>query len=322
DDQAINEVFGQSTPTVVLVPKGDIAREAELVDKLSQLPHVTSAIAYANMVGTKIPVGFLDDAITSQFYSDHYARIIVYADTKTEGTEAFALVEQVRSEVNELYGTEGLTAGYAASLYDMRDVVTQDNRVTNAIAICAIVLVLLLTFRSLLLPIILLATIESAIFINMAVPYFMGDPLNYIGFLVLNTVQLGATVDYAILFTDNYRKNRQAMDAKAALSRTLGDTFFSILVSASILALAGGVLWLTSSNNIVSILGLLLCRGTLLSFFLVVTFLPAALLIFDKLIAKTTWRANFFDPRTIASNTNDAQSAARSESHVRKEKSS
>ena len=110
-------------------------------------------------------------------------------------------------------------------------------------------------------------------------------------------MQLGATVDYAILFTDNYRKNRQAMEVKPALAKTLGDTFFSILVSASILSMTGAVLWLTSSNNIVSVLGLLLCRGTLLSFFLVVTFLPGALRIFDKVIGKTTWRANFFDPR-------------------------
>ena len=168
---------------------------------------------------------------------------------------------------------------------------------TNLIAICAIILVLVLTFKSATLPVILLATIESAIFINLAVPYLTGDSLNYLGFLVINTVQLGATVDYAILFTDNYRKNRQAMEVKPALAKTLGDTFFSILVSASILSMTGAVLWLTSSNNIVSVLGLLLCRGTLLSFFLVVTFLPGALRIFDKVIGKTTWRAKFFDPR-------------------------
>ena len=107
-------------------------------------------------------------------------------------------------------------------------------------------------------------------------------------------MQLGATVDYAILFTDTYRKHRRSMPPRQALARTLGTSFQSILVSASILTSAGLVLWLTSTNNIVSLLGLLLARGTLLSFFLVVTFLPVALLIFDKLIAKTTWHAGFF----------------------------
>lgn len=297
DAAAIEDTFGQAETTVVLVPKGDMAREAELVGKLEQIPHVTAVVSYTNTVGMAIPVEFLDDAITSQFYSDNYARIIVYADTENEGDEAFAVVEQIRGETSALYGDAGMSAGYAASLYDMRDVVTVDNQVTNLIAICAIILVLLLTFKSATLPVVLIATIESAIFINLAVPYLSGDSLNYLGFLVINTVQLGATVDYAILFTDNYRKNRQAMAVRPALARTLGDTFFSILVSASILSITGGVLWLTSSNNIVSILGLLLCRGTLLSFLLVVTFLPGALLLFDKIIGKTTWRANFFDPR-------------------------
>lgn len=297
DAEAIEDTFGQSEATVILIPNDDRAREAELVAELEQIPHVTSVISYTNAVGMAIPVEFLDESITSQFYSDNYARVIVYADTENEGDVAFGVVEQIREKASALYGDGSMSAGYATSLYDMRAVVTVDNQTTNLIAICAIILVLLLTFKSATLPVILLATIESAIFINLAVPYLTGDSLNYLGFLVINTVQLGATVDYAILFTDNYRKNRQAMAVRPALSRTLGDTFFSILVSASILSMTGGVLWLTSSNNIVSVLGLLLCRGTLLSFLLVVTFLPGALLIFDRIIKKTTWRANFFDPR-------------------------
>lgn len=297
DAEAIEDTFGQSEATVILIPNDDRAREAELVAELEQIPHVTSVISYTNAVGMAIPVEFLDESITSQFYSDNYARVIVYADTENEGDVAFGVVEQIREKAGALYGDESMSAGYATSLYDMHAVVTVDNQTTNLIAICAIILVLLLTFKSATLPVILLATIESAIFINLAVPYLTGDSLNYLGFLVINTVQLGATVDYAILFTDNYRKNRQAMAVRPALSRTLGDTFFSILVSASILSMTGAVLWLTSSNNIVSVLGLLLCRGTLLSFLLVVTFLPGALLIFDRIIKKTTWRANFFDPR-------------------------
>ena len=297
DAEAIEDTFGQSEATVILIPNDDRAREAELVAELEQIPHVTSVISYTNAVGMAIPVEFLDESITSQFYSDNYARVIVYADTENEGDVAFGVVEQIREKAGALYGDESMSAGYATSHEDMRAVVTVDNQTTNLIAICAIILVLLLTFKSATLPVILLATIESAIFINLAVPYLTGDSLNYLGFLVINTVQLGATVDYAIPFTDNYRKNRQAMAVRPALSRTLGDTFFSILVSASILSMTGAVLWLTSSNNIVSVLGLLLCRGTLLSFLLVVTFLPGALLIFDRIIKKTTWRANFFDPR-------------------------
>lgn len=296
DATVIKEEFGRAVPTVALVPKGDIPRETALTEQLEQVPYVTSVVSYVNTVSPQIPVEFLDETITKQFYSENYARIVVYADTLSEGDEAFEVVEKTRAAVSDLYGKEGLVAGEAASMYDIKDVVVSDNIVTNVIAVLAILLVLILTFRSALFPIILLVTIESAIFINLAVPYFMDDSLNYIGFLIINTVQLGATVDYAILFSNTYRANRQRMEVKAALSKTLGDTFFSILVSASILSLAGLALFLTSSQDIVSILGLLLFRGTLLSFLMVITFLPGALYILDKPLAKTTWRANFYTP--------------------------
>ena len=185
--------------------------------------------------------------------------------------------------------------GEIPSLYDMRAVSTDDNSKTNPLAIIAILLVLVVTFRSATLPILLVATIESAIIINLSVPYFAGDSLNYLGYLVINTVQLGATVDYAILFTDTYRQFRTIMPAKQALHRATGQSFASILISASILALAGGVLWLTNTNELIALLGLLLLRGTILSLFLVMTFLPGVLLLFDKLIGKTTWHANFFN---------------------------
>ena len=297
DTLAVNEAFGKSTPTVVLVPRGDVGREVVLIDRLEDIEQVTSVLAYSTAVGAEVPAGFLDDAVVSQFYSEHYERIVVYADMETEGTEAFGVVERIRDAVSSLYGDEGMTAGYAASLYDMRSVVSVDSQVTNLIALCAILLVLVLTFKSATLPVILIATIESAIFINLSIPYFTGDSLNYLGFLVINTVQLGATVDYAILFTDTYRKKRQQAPVREALFQTLGQTFKSILVSASILTSAGAVLWLTSTNNIVSLLGLLLARGTLLSMFMVITFLPGALLLFDKVIAKTTWRSRFCDSK-------------------------
>lgn len=114
----------------------------------------------------------------------------------------------------------------------------------------------------------------------------------------MNTVQLGATVDYAILLTDTYRDFRKVMPARPALMRATGQSFASVLISASVLALAGGVLWLTNTNELISLLGLLLLRGTIMSLFLVMTFLPGILLLFDKIIGKTTWRSNFYNGPT------------------------
>ena len=118
--------------------------------------------------------------------------------------------------------------------------------------------------------------------------------LNYLGFLVINTVQLGATVDYAILLSDRYKESRRGLPAKEALCKTLTDNYLSILVSASILSSAGFCLYLTSSNQIISQLGLLLGRGTILSMLLVLFFLPALLLAFDPLLRITTVRSRFY----------------------------
>ena len=292
DTAKVNEVFGESTAMVLLVPKGDVGREAELGRALEQLPHVQSVVSYAASVGSAVPEGFLDESITANFYSEHYARLVVYTDTGEEGADAFAAVEQVRATAKEYY-KESWACGQSANLYDIKSVVTGDSTEVNLIAIAFILLTLLVTFRSLTLPVILLFVIESAIWINLSVPYFTNTPLVYMGYLVINTVQLGATIDYAILMTDGYRCNRLTMGRREAVERTLGDNFMSVLTSALILSSAGFCLGFESSVEVVSELGLLLARGTLLSLSLVLLVLPGLLLLTDRLTAKTTMKANF-----------------------------
>jgi predicted RND superfamily exporter protein len=289
----IQEEFGQSTVVALLVPRGDIAKEEALSGELEKLDHVTSVVSYANRIGTAIPAGFLSEDITGQFYSDDYARIVVYTDTSEEGDAAFATVEEINQTAQSYYGDDAYSLGQSANLYDMKNVIEHDNTMVNMIAIAAIFLVLLITFRSATLPFILLLTIEAGIWINLAIPYFMGTTINYMGYLVLSTVQLGATVDYAILLTTYYMKNRKKLCQRDAIRRSLGQTFKSILVSALILSTAGFTLYATSTSPSISDIGLLLGRGTLLSFAMVVCLLPALLKILDKPIAKTTYRANF-----------------------------
>ena len=296
DQIAIEKAFGNSTATVILVPRESVGTELALAQQLEQLEHVTSVTSYATSVGATIPEFMVPSDVLDQFYSEHFARLVVYSDTLTEGDIAFGLYENMRAICANFYDSDDTyLVGEIPSLYDMRAVTTNDNSKTNPLAIIAILLVLLVTFKSVSLPILLVATIESAIIINLSIPYFAGDSLNYLGYLVINTVQLGATVDYAILFTDTYRQFRTTMPAQRALQRATGQSFTSVLISASILALAGGVLWLTNTNELIALLGLLLLRGTILSLFLVMTFLPGVLLLFDTVIAKTTWHANYYD---------------------------
>ncbi len=294
DAIAIDSVFGKSNAIVILVPKGSVSQELALSKELAQQPSITSVVTFANMAGTSIPPEYLDKEIREQFYSENYCRIIAYTSTEDEGEEAFGVVDNVQKIAKSYYTDSVYTLGTTSNLFDMKTVVTRDNAVVNLIAVLAIAFVLLVTFKSISIPILLLITIETAIWINLAIPYFAGQPLVYIGYLVLSTVQLGATVDYAILYTDNYRANRKIMSAKDAVKATLADTFFSVLVSSSILASAGFVLYATSSNPIVGTIGLLLGRGTLLSVAMVIFFLPPVLALFDKVVKATTIKADFY----------------------------
>ena len=293
DTVAINEEFGESNALVLLVPRGDPGAEAKMAEELADIDHVTSVLSYAGTVGA-VPEGFLDESIVSQFYSDGYARIIMYTDTSEEGDEAFAVVEKVRATADKYY-SESWLCGQSANLYDMRDVVTADSTLVNWIAIGFIFLTLLVTFKSATLPFILLFVIEAAIWINLSVPYFADQPLVYIGYLVINTVQLGATIDYAILMTNGYTANRRTMGKREAVVATLNTNFESVLTSGVILTAAGLCLGFVSSLQVVAELGILLARGTVLSMAMVVLALPALLMLFDPLTARLTWKAGFID---------------------------
>ncbi|MDX8045849.1 MMPL family transporter [Gracilibacillus sp. S3-1-1] len=295
DVQTIEDTFGKYTPMVVLVPKGDLVKEEELVQHIEELNHVSSVLAYVNTVSPVIPPEYLDASVTDQFYSDNYARIVIYSDTEPEGRAAFQIVEDITGLAENYYGEDDVHAlGESATLYDIKKTVEKDNIVVNTLTIAAIAIVLLITFRSISMPIVLLLTIQAAVWFNLSVPYFMDSPLVYVGYLIISTVQLAATVDYAILLSEAYHVNRRKMSALEAIKKTIDEKIFSILISASILSSVGFILWLTSSNPIVGSIGLLLGRGALLAFILVVFFLPAMLLVFDKVMEKTTWRANFY----------------------------
>lgn len=294
DEQAIIDTFGESTPMVVLVPRGEPAKEAALSDELAALPTVESVLSYAKTVGVSVPTSYLSSDIVDQFYSAHYARIVLYANTPGEGDDAFKLVEDVRKLASSYYGDEALSLGQSVSLCDIRDVIATDNTTVNLVAIAAIALVLLLTFRSASLPVILVLAIETAIWINLSVPYFANTKLSFVGYLVLSSVQLGATVDYAILYTSHYLRHRRLMPPLDAARQTAHETTGSILVSASILTVAGFFVGYSSTNMIVEDIGYLISRGTILSFALVLLFLPAALTLLDGLVEKTTRRTAFF----------------------------
>ncbi len=292
DTLNIEKKFGKENTLVLLVPKENVGKESELSNELSKIPHVTSVMSFATAVGAEIPPEYVPKEAVEQFYSEHYTRIILYTDTEEESKEAFDTVQAVLDTAAELYNTYYMT-GQSATLYDMKNIVSTDTKRINLVAILGIIAVLLVTFRSVSIPLLLIFAIETAIWINLSFPYFTGQPLSFIGYLILSTVQLGATVDYAILFTNAYTNNRKTLSKKDAIRVTVQGNLVAILISALILATAGFTLAFTTSNPIIGELGTLLGRGTILSLTMVACVLPALLLLFDKVIQKTTFNNKF-----------------------------
>ncbi len=286
DMDAIRQVFGESDTYVLLVPKGDTATQTALSRDLHGLDHVTGVISYVDSAGAEVPMEYLDAATLDQLESDEHSRMVISVDVPYEGKETFALVEAVRAAAERYYPGAYYLAGEGVSTYDLMDTVTADMVKVNLLAIGAVFLVLLLTMRSLVLPVILVLSIETAIWLNLAVPYFTDKPIFYITYLIISAIQLGATVDYAILLTDRYRENRLRMDRKTAVVRTVSGVTVSILTSGSVLTVVGLLMGAVSTNQLLAQLGLLLGRGAIFSVVIVIFVLPGLLAAFDRLILR------------------------------------
>ena len=291
---AIEDEYGVSNPLVVMVPKGDISKEQELNDALKADPNVTSVISYVNTVGASIPQDYVPEDSLSQLYSEHYSRFVVSLDTEEVEKGWDEKVDELHSICEKYYGDEVLIAGDLASTEDLKDTITVDNTRVNILAILFVFVILVFNFKSISIPVILTVVIELSIWINLSVPYIQSTTLHYIGYLIISSVQLGATIDYAILLTGRYMEERKTRNRKEAAVESIRACVLSLFTSAIILTIAGGVLGAISTNLVLSQLGTLVGRGAVISFILVLFVLPALLMIFDRLIEKTTAKTKFY----------------------------
>lgn len=291
---AIEDEYGVSNPLVVMVPKGDISKEQELNDALKADPNVTSVISYVNTVGASIPQDYVPEDSLSQLYSEHYSRFVVSLDTEEVEKGWDEKVDELHSICEKYYGDEVLIAGDLASTEDLKDTITVDNTRVNILAILFVFVILVFNFKSISIPIILTVVIELSIWINLSVPYIQSTTLHYIGYLIISSVQLGATIDYAILLTGRYMEERKTRNRKEAAVESIRACVLSLFTSAIILTIAGSVLGAISTNLVLSQLGTLVGRGAVISFILVLFVLPALLMIFDRLIEKTTAKTKFY----------------------------
>lgn len=289
--RAIEERFGVHNPVALLVPTGSIATEASLCAELEKLPGVREVQALVTLADPAMPREALPEAVVRNFESERYSRLVVMLAQSGESEAVTETVESVTALAEAHYPGEWLAAGSPTSLNDIRKSVESDGLFVQLLSVFAVWLIVALAFRSVSVPLLLVALIQSAIWINMAVPYFSGSPLVYIGYLVVSGLQLGATIDYAILLSNRYMAERGAgvppRDAAiAALSASGG----SILISTAVLAGAGFAEAILSKLPAISEIGLLLGRGALLSGFMVLIVLPPLLMMTDKLLRAGTLR--------------------------------
>lgn len=209
DMEAIDKMFGSSNPVVLMVPKGDMEKEIAMNEELKKLDCVTSVVSYVNSVGNAIPSSFLPSETVSRLYSAHYSRFVITMEAEEKDPDWYEKVNDIRNIGEKYYGDKIQYAGDLVSTEDLKTTITQDNAKVNFLAIAFVFCILLVNFKSLSLPVILTLVIESSIWINLGIPYFRGQTLFYIGYLIISTVQLGATIDYAILFSDRYMDFRK-----------------------------------------------------------------------------------------------------------------
>lgn len=245
-------------------------------------------------VGNEIPKEFVPEDDISSLVSKNYSRMLITIQAEEESDMAFNAIEEIRALGEKYFDDDYYLVGGSPSTYDIKDTVTKDNVITTLGAILAIGVVILLAYRSLSIPLILLLAIEASIWINLSYTYFAGSSIAYIGYMVISSVQLGATVDYAILFANGYLDNRNNHNKHDAAIKTLKESTGSILTSGIILALSGFILGIISTNTVIAQLGILIGRGAVFSMISVLFFLPTILILCDRLIEKTTLKTSFY----------------------------
>ena len=286
DEQAIVKKFGRSNPIMLLVPNKNYYTEKKLVNELEKIEVVDKVLTLVNQVPEGVPYDFIDEDIYSKFQNEKFTRIVVFVRTSAESDLAFETLMKIREITEKYYNDNYYYTGTIPVTIDMGVSIQSDYNIVNLISILAIIIILIVTFKSFITPIILIMVIESGIFINMAIPFFADESLIFVGYLIVSSVELGATIDYAILMTNNYLRFRRYYNKKMAAMNAVKESIVSIITSGSILTSAGYIIKLNSSMKAVADIGELVGRGALISMLLVIAVLPQFLCLFDKLITK------------------------------------
>ena len=232
------------------------------------------------------------DVGLEQLRGEHWSRLVFIADVPTEGEEAQALLEQLRAIAQDEYGDDVILVGNSTNALDLASSFSRDNLKISILTALFVMVILLFTFKSAGLPILLVLTIQGSIWINFSVPVLTDTNLFFLSYLVVSSIQMGATIDYAIVITNRYLELKTLMDRKQAVVEALSQSFPTILTSGTIMAVAGFLIGGISTDATIGSVGQTLGRGTVTSIILVITVLPQLLLLGDALIEHTAITLN------------------------------
>ncbi|MGN0338348.1 MAG: RND family transporter [Lachnospiraceae bacterium] len=288
-NQKLEDNFDMNATHIYLVdsslPAKDVAR---MIDEVNEVDGVKATIGLEAILGAGFPKEMLPADLLSVVQNDEYELLMVSSEYAVASDEVNAQCEKL-DQILDKYDTKGMLIGEAPCTKDLINITDEDFKRVSAVSILAIFAIILLVFKSISLPIILVAVIEFAIFINMGIPAYTGTVLPFIASIVIGTIQLGATVDYAILMTNKYKLARyNGYEKKEAITQALQGSIQSIIVSALSFFSATFGVGVYSNIDMISSLCILMSRGAIISMFVVIFILPSMFIIFDKAIVKTS----------------------------------
>ena len=285
----LSEEFDVASTHMVLVDADLPAKQVRaMLSEMEQVDGVKYAVGLESLIGDRIPAEFIPERLTSALRSENLELLLINSRYLPASDAVNAQIDELNA-ILKRYDPSGKLIGEAPCMKDMISISGHDFQVVTAVSVAAIFLIILFVEKSLTLPLILIAVIEVGIFINLGLPHYLGSSMSFITPICISTIQLGATVDYAILMTTRYKAERVGgKDKKAAVTTALAASIPSILVSGTGLFAATFGVALYSDVEIISSMCMLMARGAVISMLLVILILPAMLLLFDRVICKTT----------------------------------
>ena len=240
----------------------------------------------------------------AQLQNDNYSRMVVYLNLPEEGQETYDFLGRLRSLMGQYYDDDYYVVGNSTSSRDLAASFISDNLLISILSALFVIIVLLFTFQSVGMPLLLIIVIQGSIWINFSIPVLTGQPLYFLGYLIVSAIMMGANIDYAIVISSHYQEKKASMPHKQAIIHALNSAFPTVFTSGIMMSSAGLLIGNLSAQPVVSTMGNCLGRGTLISIFLVLFILPSILVLGDSIIERTSFRLKAFEPKAkVASGT-------------------